>query len=157
MNKLEKVDELTPYQLDFPKEALPEIFVKDALTTDERMWVPQSDNVWFRPLCLNRSQGYWVTLLKVKKSGVLSRHRHPQGVHGFVIKGRWEYLEHDWVAEEGSYIYEPPCETHTLVVPETIVVHGHEACSICKSNIVECCTGDNCNTDYNLAVGYERS
>ena len=66
MNKLEKVDELTPYQLDFPKEALPEIFVKDALTTDERMWVPQADNVWFRPLCLNRSQGYWVTLLKVK-------------------------------------------------------------------------------------------
>ena len=67
MNKLEKADELTPYQLDFPKEALPEIFVKDALTTDERMWVPQADNVWFRPLCLNRSQGYWVTLLKVKK------------------------------------------------------------------------------------------
>ena len=118
MNKLEKVDELTPYQLEFPKEALPEIFVKDAVTTDERMWVPQAENVWFRPLCLNRSQGYWVTLLKVKKSGVLSRHRHPQGVHGFVIKGRWEYLEHDWIAEEGSYIYEPPGETHTLIVPE---------------------------------------
>lgn len=120
MNKLEKADQLTPYQLDFPKEVLPEIFVKDALTTDERMWVPQADNVWFRPLCLNRSQGYWVTLLKVKKSGVLSRHRHPQGVHGFVIKGRWEYLEHDWVAEEGAYIYEPPGETHTLVVPEGV-------------------------------------
>ena len=27
-------------------------------------------------------------------------------------------LEHDWVAEEGSYIFEPPGETHTLVVPE---------------------------------------
>ena len=40
---------------------------------------------------------------------------------------------------------------------KTIVFHGHEACSTCKSNIVECCTGDNCNTDYNLAVGYERA
>jgi asparaginyl-tRNA synthetase len=120
VNKAEKIDQLTPYQLEFPKEALPEIFVKDALTNDERMWVPQSENVWFRPLCLNRSQGYWVTLLKVKKAGVLSRHRHPQGVHGFVIKGRWEYLEHDWVAEEGSYIYEPPGETHTLIVPEGV-------------------------------------
>ncbi len=120
MNKAEKIDQLTPYQLEIPKEALPEIFVKDALTNDERMWVPQSENVWFRPLCLNRSQGYWVTLLKVKKAGVLSRHRHPQGVHGFVIKGRWEYLEHDWVAEEGSYIYEPPGETHTLIVPEGV-------------------------------------
>ncbi len=28
------------------------------------------------------------------------------------------YLEHDWVAEEGSYIFEPPGETHTLVVPD---------------------------------------
>ena len=25
---------------------------------------------------------------------------------------------------------------------ETIVVHGHEQCSICKSNIFECCSGD---------------
>ena len=39
---------------------------------------------------------------------------------------------------------------------KTIVVHGHEACITCKSNIMECCTGDNCNTDYNLAIGYER-
>ena len=44
MNKAEKIDQLTPYQLEFPKEALPEIFVKDALTSDERMWVPQSEN-----------------------------------------------------------------------------------------------------------------
>ena len=40
---------------------------------------------------------------------------------------------------------------------KTIVVHGHESCSVCKSNIVECCTGDNCSTDYNLAIGYERA
>jgi quercetin dioxygenase-like cupin family protein len=82
--------------------------------------VPQAENVWFRPLCLNRSQGYWTNLLKVRKAGVLSRHRHPQPVHGFVLKGRWHYLEHDWVAEEGGYVYEPPGETHTLVVPDDV-------------------------------------
>jgi hypothetical protein len=54
----------------------------------------------------------------VRKSGVLSRHRHPQPVHGFVLKGRWHYLEHDWTAEAGAYVFEPPGETHTLVVPE---------------------------------------
>ena len=27
-------------------------------------------------------------------------------------------MEHDWVAETGSYVFEPPGETHTLVVPE---------------------------------------
>jgi 2,4'-dihydroxyacetophenone dioxygenase len=33
-----------------------------------------------------------------------------------VIKGQWRYLEHAWVATEGSYVYEAPGETHTLVV-----------------------------------------
>ena len=35
-----------------------------------------------------------------------------------MIRGRWRYLEHDWVAEEGSFVYEPPGEIHTLVVPD---------------------------------------
>ncbi len=85
-----------------------------------RIWVPQAPNVWFRPLCLSASQGYWVNLLKVTRAGVLSRHRHTNPVHGYVLKGRWHYLEHDWVAEEGGYVYEPPGETHTLVVPEDV-------------------------------------
>ena len=51
---------------------------------------------------------------------MLSRHRHPQPVHGYVIKGRWRYLEHDWEAREGGYVYEAPGETHTLVVDEGV-------------------------------------
>lgn len=113
-------DPMTPYQLPFPKDAQAEIVVPKAIPEDERLWVPQAENVDFRPLCLNRSQGYWMNLLRVRKAGVLSRHRHPQGVHGFVLKGRWYYLEHDWVAEEGGYVYEPPGETHTLVVPDDV-------------------------------------
>jgi hypothetical protein len=41
-------------------------------------------------------------------------------VVGYVIKGKWRYLEHDWVATEGSFVYEPPGEIHTLVVPEDV-------------------------------------
>jgi hypothetical protein len=37
-----------------------------------------------------------------------------------VIKGSWRYLEHDWVAEEGGFVYEPPGEVHTLVVDEGV-------------------------------------
>ncbi|MBB5755096.1 2,4'-dihydroxyacetophenone dioxygenase family protein [Prosthecomicrobium pneumaticum] len=109
-----------PYQHPMPKETLPDIVIPDAVPQDERIWVPQADRVWFRPLCLNRSQGYWMNLLRVRKSGVLSRHRHPQSVHGYVIKGRWHYLEHPWVAEAGGYVFEPPGETHTLVVPDDV-------------------------------------
>ncbi|MGI8896363.1 MAG: 2,4'-dihydroxyacetophenone dioxygenase family protein [Casimicrobiaceae bacterium] len=88
-----------------------------AIPGDERVWVPQADNVWFRPLLLNTVNGGWCNLLRVRRSGVLSRHRHPMAVVGYVIRGRWRYLEHDWIAEEGSFVYEPPGEIHTLVVP----------------------------------------
>jgi quercetin dioxygenase-like cupin family protein len=87
-----------------------------AVPDDERLWVPQAPNVWFRPLFLNTVSGEWINLLRVRRSGVLSRHRHPAPVHGYVIKGAWRYLEHDWTATEGTYVYEPPGEVHTLVV-----------------------------------------
>ena len=93
----------------------PEIAIA-ALPDDERVWVPQADAVWFRPLLLNTVTGSWCNLLRVRKSGVLSRHIHPSVVVGYVIKGAWRYLEHDWVATAGTYVFEPPGETHTLVV-----------------------------------------
>jgi 2,4'-dihydroxyacetophenone dioxygenase len=109
-----------PYQLPFPQGVASEIVVGSVIPEDERVWVPQMENVWFRPLCLNTLQGYWVNLLRVRKSGVLSRHRHPAPVHGVVLRGSWHYLEHEWKAKEGSYVFEPPGETHTLVVPDDV-------------------------------------
>ena len=95
----------------------PEIAIA-AIPEDERVWVPQAPNVWFRPLLLNTVSGSWCNLLRVRKSGVLSRHIHPCWVVGYVIRGSWRYLEHDWVASEGAFVYEPPGEIHTLVVDE---------------------------------------
>jgi 2,4'-dihydroxyacetophenone dioxygenase len=96
---------------------VPEIAVA-AVPVDERVWVPQAPDVWFRPLLLNTVSGGWCNLLRVRRSGVLSRHRHPMVVVGYVIKGKWRYLEHDWIADEGTFVYEPPGEVHTLVVPD---------------------------------------
>jgi 2,4'-dihydroxyacetophenone dioxygenase len=122
-----------PYQGPQFKEALSEIFIPQILPTtnvpnvhddddddDERLWVPQTDTVSFRPLCLCVSGGYYVNLLRVRGAGLLSRHRHPGPVHGHVLKGSWKYLEHDWTAVEGSYVFEPPGEIHTLVVPKGV-------------------------------------
>jgi 2,4'-dihydroxyacetophenone dioxygenase len=109
-----------PYQLPFPAEAQTEIVQTPVIPPDERVWVPQMEDVWFRPLCLNASQGYWVNLLRVRRSGILTRHRHPAPVHGLVLRGSWHYLEHNWTATEGSYVFEPPGETHTLVVPNDV-------------------------------------
>jgi quercetin dioxygenase-like cupin family protein len=95
----------------------PEIAVQ-AIPDDERVWVLQAPDVWFRPLLLNTVTGSWCNLLRVRKSGILSRHIHPSWVTGYVIRGAWRYLEHDWVAHQGSFVYEPPGEIHTLVVDD---------------------------------------
>lgn len=111
---------MEPYRHPMPADCLSEIVVADAVPQDERLWVPQQENVWFRPLCLSASNGYWTSLLRVRQSGILSRHRHPQPVHGWVLRGSWRYLEHDWIASEGSYVFEAPGETHTLVVDDDV-------------------------------------
>lgn len=116
-------DAYIPYQGKQASEALPEIFVPQVLpqgVNEDLLWVPQTDTVSFRPLCFCVSSGYYVNLLRVQGSGLLSRHKHPGPVHGHVLKGSWKYLEHDWVAKEGSYVFEPPGEIHTLVVPEGV-------------------------------------
>jgi 2,4'-dihydroxyacetophenone dioxygenase len=88
--------------------------------TDERLWVPQSDDVTFRPLLLSVSQGYFVNILRVRRSGILSRHRHAGPVHALTLRGRWHYLEHEWWADEGGYSFEPPGDIHTLEVPDGV-------------------------------------
>jgi 2,4'-dihydroxyacetophenone dioxygenase len=90
------------------------------LDCDERFWVPQAPDVWFRPLLLSVSHGYFVNLLRVRRSGILSRHRHAGPVHALTLRGRWHYLEHDWRTETGTYSYEPPGDIHTLVVPDGV-------------------------------------
>ncbi|KAL7438961.1 hypothetical protein ACHAXH_006195 [Discostella pseudostelligera] len=83
---------------------------------DPRIWVPQTPTLSFRPLCLCTSQGYYVNLLKFTGGGILGRHRHSSPVHALTLKGSWKYREHSWHAHPGTYVFEPPGETHTLIV-----------------------------------------
>ncbi len=105
-----------------PTGMLPDLLLGGALDLegDAQPWIPQAEGVDFRPLMLSVSQGFYVNLLRVRKSGILSRHRHSGPVHAFTLRGEWHYLEHDWVARAGDYAFEPPGETHTLVVPEGV-------------------------------------
>ena len=90
-----------------------------AIQSDEMPWVPQTDRVWFKPLRFDLTTGRWVNILKVTGGGKINRHRHSGGqVLGFVIQGSWHYLERDWVARPGTFVYEPPGDIHTLVVDE---------------------------------------
>ena len=109
-----------PFQGQQPPDMAGDLVIQNMIPDDEDLWVPQAPDVWMRPLCLNVSHGYYVNLLRVRKSGVLSRHKHAGPVHAHVLRGEWHYLEHDWQATEGAYVFEPPGETHTLVVPDHV-------------------------------------
>jgi hypothetical protein len=84
-----------------------------------KMWVPYGDGVWFQPCLFKVSNGGFSNVLKVLPGKRLNPHYHISGVRGFTLQGQWRYLEHDWIAHPGSFIYEPAGEAHTLVVPES--------------------------------------
>lgn len=93
---------------------IPEIVV-DSHPEDESVWVPIRPGVLLRPMMFDVSNGGWSSLLRVGPGESLACHYHTQPVHGFTLQGSWRYLEHNWVAGEGTYIFEPPGEMHTLV------------------------------------------
>jgi quercetin dioxygenase-like cupin family protein len=89
--------------------------LQKAVSDDEREWIPTvRSGVWLRPLLFDTVNGSWVNIVRMRTEGLISRHHHPSPVHGYIIKGRWRYLERDWIAEAGDYLYEPAGDTHTL-------------------------------------------
>jgi quercetin dioxygenase-like cupin family protein len=82
-------------------------------------WVPQgSGNVWFKPLRISLEHNRWVNILKVTAGGVVNRHRHLAEVEGYVLQGQWHYIEHDWTARAGDFVFEPAGDVHTLVADD---------------------------------------
>jgi 2,4'-dihydroxyacetophenone dioxygenase len=107
-----------PFEGDQPAGMRPDLVIPDVWPRDERLWVPLDEGIWSRPLQFNVTAGQYTHVMRVTRQGIIARHRHTGPVFAHVLRGRWHYLEHDWVAEEGGVAFEPPGETHTLVVPE---------------------------------------
>lgn len=91
-------------------------YTTDLDLDDEKMWVPYVTGAWFLPCSFNVSTGGFTNVLKIAPGAQLNPHYHISTVYGFTLRGSWRYLEHDWVAVPGTFIYEPPGEAHTLVV-----------------------------------------
>jgi 2,4'-dihydroxyacetophenone dioxygenase len=95
---------------------LKEITVEErVISLDEIPWVAYDDGIFVKPLRLNRRTGMWANITKVEGGMKINRHYHVNGVTGFVLQGSWYYAEKDWVAREGSFVWEPPGDIHTLI------------------------------------------
>ena len=100
--------ELKPIAEVFRPGAAPEAYIQDAATLDERWYAPLSPTAGSRPLFISPSQNRWCDVLMAKGAGMVNRHYHPQQVFAYTISGKWGYLEHDWVATKGDWIYDAP-------------------------------------------------
>ena len=109
---------LKPITKVFKPDASPEVYIHDAPADDDRLYVPFSDTVSSRPLWISPGQNRWCDILMAREAGLVNRHYHPHEVLAYTISGKWSYLEHDWVATQGDFVYETPGEAHTLVAHE---------------------------------------
>ena len=111
--------DLKPIAQVFKPDALPEAYIQNAPTEDEKFYVPFTDTVSSRPLWISPAQNKWCDILMAKGAGLVNRHYHPHEVFALTISGKWGYLEHEWTATAGDFVYETPGEGHTLVAYES--------------------------------------
>jgi len=107
--------DLKPIAKVFQPDALAEVYLANAPTDDARYYVPFTETVSSRPLWISPSQNKWCDILMATGPGLVNRHYHPHEVFALTISGKWGYLEHDWTATAGDFVYETPGESHTLV------------------------------------------
>jgi 2,4'-dihydroxyacetophenone dioxygenase len=95
-----------------------EHFVANTDINNDQLWIPYADGVWIQPCHFNVTSGGFTVTLKGNPGAMLGTHYHVGTVRGYTIQGHWRYLEHDWIAKSGTFIYEPAGEAHTLVITD---------------------------------------
>jgi 2,4'-dihydroxyacetophenone dioxygenase len=107
--------DIKPVPKVFREGALPEIYASKIAEGDPRYWMPISETVSSKPVWISPSKNMWADVLMSTGPGLVNRHYHPHPIWAYTISGKWAYLEHDWIATAGDFVYETPGESHTLV------------------------------------------
>lgn len=115
-------------RLDDPQEALIQRFGVEGGYTgpseEESPWVPYGEGAAIRHLAFDVRANTYCNILWIKAAGMIGTHKHHGQVSMFVLEGSMRYLEYDWVARPGGFIYETPGQAHTLVTDEGVKVLG---------------------------------
>jgi 2,4'-dihydroxyacetophenone dioxygenase len=81
----------------------------------ESPWVPFGPQTAIRHLLFDARHNIFSNILWMKSGGVIGTHKHRGTVVMVCLEGGARYLEYDWVAGPGDFIYETPGLMHTLV------------------------------------------
>ena len=79
-------------------------------------FTPYSEDVKIKLLRADPVTGQMCVILAAPGGTGLGVHKHYGSVILYTIKGGWRYLEHDWVARAGDFVYEPAGSSHTFQV-----------------------------------------
>ena len=92
----------------------------------ESPWVPFGETAALRHLAFDPRHNIFSNILWIKANGVVGTHKHRGTVVMMCLEGSARYLEYEWVAGPGSFIFEPPGVAHTLVTdhPEGVKLFG---------------------------------
>jgi quercetin dioxygenase-like cupin family protein len=79
-------------------------------------FTPYSEDVKIKLLRADPVTGQMCVILSAPGGTGLGVHKHYGSVILYTIKGAWRYVEHDWVARAGDFVYEPAGSSHTFQV-----------------------------------------
>ena len=118
------VDVPENYRDVIQRHGVPGTFVGSSM--QESPWVPFGDKAAIRHLAFDTRHNTFGNILWIKKAGVVGTHKHRGTVVMVCLEGSARYLEYDWVAHPGDFIYETPGLVHTLVTdhPEGVKLFG---------------------------------
>jgi 2,4'-dihydroxyacetophenone dioxygenase len=79
-------------------------------------FTPYSEDVKIKLLRVDPVSGQLCVILSAPGGTGLGVHKHYGSVIVYTIKGAWRYLEHDWIARAGDFVYETAGSSHTFLV-----------------------------------------
>jgi hypothetical protein len=78
-------------------------------------FAPYSDEIFLKLIKVDPITGQWIALLKAPARSELPMHHHAGTVMVWTMQGQWKYVEHDWVATPGSFVFETAGSRHTPI------------------------------------------
>ena len=80
-------------------------------------WAVLAPGIEIKVLRTGGDTGRYTLMNRFAPGTVLPRHEHHGEVHAFTLSGRWGYVEYEWEATAGDYVFEEAGSVHTLSVP----------------------------------------
>lgn len=85
---------------------------------DDLPFADLGDGIELQLLHVDLKQGLWINRTRLQPGTIVPQHYHPGAVFAVTLQGSWYYRESpESINGHGSYLFEPPGSTHTLMVP----------------------------------------